>query len=470
MSKKQPLPFNPADAHVPFTSEAEEATLGAVLTNPALFPILNEWLKRTDFFLLRHQYIWRCFERITERQEDFDYLTIGEELRSVGKLDEVGGIPYLMKLVNNTPTSVNGEIYARLVLRASQRRKLLRVAEEIRAVALDEELAIERVMEEAEARLQAVTTDASQRTEQHIKDVMSAVFDEFERRKDKQNQFYLPTGFKAIDQFSSGLERGCIHIVGGKPGMGKSSLCLGMAIGAGRFGVRVAFISNEMETKRLGMRVAAMEAGINLQALKRGEVTPEEESRFVECIGRLGHLPIHLDYIPQTTVAQVHAKILRLQREHGLDVVIVDGLWRMQAPEFTGDTNRNSINGYLTDNLVRIAKETNVAMVVTHQLTKEIDKRSDKRPTKGDLEYGGQIDQNADVIMLIYRDEIYDPQTAAPGQADIIFDKNRDAPTGTVTMYFDKRSTRFMDATGMQIDLSSKTKAPIVINGEEYRR
>lgn len=466
---KQPLTAN-FDA--PRSIEAEEATLGGILTNPDMFVLVHEFLSTDDFFLTRHRAIWRAIERIYERNEPtFDVLTVSEELKTVNYLDEIGGIPYLMRLVNNTPSSVNTQVYAQLVLRASQRRQLLQATEDIKALALDQELDIEHVMEGAEARLQNVTLKAAQRTEQHIRQVMGDVFDEFEQRRDKQGQFYLPTGMRAIDQFSSGLERGCIHIVGGKPGMGKSSLCLGIAIGSARFGVHVLYISNEMENKRMGMRIAAMEAGVNLQALKRGEVTPDETDRFIEAVGRLSKLPLHMDYIPETTVTQVHAKILRLQREFGLDAVIIDGLWRMQAPEFRGDSaNRNSINGYLTNALVRIAKETNVAMVVTHQLTKSIDNRQDKRPTKGDLEYGGQIDQNADVIALIYRDEVYNEATEYPGAAEIIFDKNRDAPTGTVTMYFDKKTTRFLDASPVNIDLRSEARNPIYINGEEVER
>lgn len=456
---------------VPFSVEAEEATIGGVLINPDYFVLVREFLSVNDFYLLRLRYIWRAIERIADRHDPtFDYLTVANELEAVGYLEEVGGIPQLMKLINNTPTSVNTQIYAQLVLRASQRRQLLKAADAIKTAALDEELDIQHVMETSEAQLQAVTMKAAERTEKHISEVMSAVYDEYERRQNAQAQFYLPTGMKAIDQFCSGLERGCIHIVGGKPGMGKSSLCLGMAVGAARLGVHVAFISNEMEPNRMGMRIAAMDSGINLQSLKRGEVTEDEGARFVEALGRLRDIPLYLDYIPQTTISQVHAKILRMQRQHGIDAVFIDGLWRMQAPEFTGDTNRNSINGYLTDNLVRIAKETHVAMVVTHQLTKKIDDRSDKRPNKGDLEYGGQIDQNADVIMLIYREDAYDEASARPGEADIIFDKNRDAPTGTVTMVFDKKTTRFLDATPRHIDLRAEARSPIWINGEKVNR
>lgn len=443
-------------SEIPFSAEAEQAVIGAVMTNPDAYTVLSENLKGDDFFLKRHQWIWEAIGRVVERHEDVDHLVVSKELQDSDQLDEIGGVAYIMRLINQTPSSAHAKTYAGLVWRCARRRDVLTALEESTAQMLDEGQVFDQAMNAVEARIRTVTARALPRSEQTIQEVMSDVFAQVETRMNNRTDFYLPTGLKGFDQFTSGLERGSVHVVGGKPNMGKTSLCIGMAIGAARLGVRTAFISNEIQNERLGLRVAAMETGINLQSLKRGEITELELNRFVEAVGRLSKHPVIMDYIPQTTVNQVHAKVLRWQRERGLDVLFIDGLWRMVAPEFRGDQGqRNEINGYLTDALAQIAKATNVAIVVTHQLTKAIDHRQDKRPTKGDLEYGGKIDMNADLIALIYRDVVYNPATERPAEAEIIIDKNRDGPTGTVYMHFDKKATRFTDATVQPVDLAS---------------
>jgi len=463
-NQNQQVPKHPVSyTDIPYSAEAEQAIIGAVLTNPASYPRLADTIQARDFFLVRYQHIWNAIGTASARDEQFDYLTVSEALRETGHLNTAGGISHLMKLINQTPTSAHADIYAGLVLRLSVRRAVLTALNKSISTMLDESQPLEVAMESVLARVRSATLRGMSHSDQSMQEVMSEVFAQVEQRIGNQNEFFLPSGFRDFDRFTAGLERSDLTVIGGKPNMGKTALALGMAINMARLGLRVGMISNEMANRRLGMRMAAMETGINLQALKRGEITDGEMSRFVEGIGRLSDLPIEFDYIPQTTIAQVHGKILRWQRERGLDVLFIDGLWRMTALEFRGDQRqRNEVNGWLTQGLADIAKKTNIAIVVTHQLTKAIDNRQDKRPTKGDLEYGGKVDMNADLIVLIYRDEIYNPTTPLAGQAEIIIDKNRDGPTGSIFLRFDKKSTRFLDAIQQPVDLASNRSRPFV--------
>jgi replicative DNA helicase len=440
---------------IPFSPEAEEAAIGSVLTNPDMYILAGAYLKSTDFFLKRHEWIWEAIGRVIDRHEAVDILTVSAELKAHGHLDEIGGTQYLIRLVNNTPTSANAEYYAKLVYRASLRRQLMDKLEKGKALARDESVGIERVMSEIEGSIFAVTQQAVERSEQTMAQAISEASDEIEKRMNGVDEFYMPTGFKAVDRTMGGLERGCLHIIGGRPGMGKSSFCLGVAVNAARMGVRVFYVSTEMPTKRLAMRALSMDTGINLMALKQGAMNDREVNRFVEAMGRLQGLPLQLDYIPAASVTQVRAKVARMQREKGIDLLIIDGLWQMTAPEIRIN-DRDQINGWIGNRLVDCAKqEFNIPILLAHQLNRNCEHRPDHRPIMSDLDYGGQLERHADVIMLLYRDEVYDEATEFPNRADVIFAKNRDGGNGVVSLYFDKKITRFLDSTAQNIDLSS---------------
>lgn len=444
-----------APENLPFSPEAEEATIGAALTNPDMFALMGAYLKADDFFLLRHQYIWAAMTRIAAHNSNFDYLLVAEDLQSHNQLDDIGGHPYLLRLVNHTPSSSNGELYAKLVWYASLRRRGLQALWESAAILRDETLTLDLAMSKVEGLIFAVTQESIERSEQTLGEAVSEAGDEIEQRMNGANEFYVPTGFTAIDYSMGGMERGCLHIVGGRPGMGKSSFCLGVAMNAARLGVRTLYVSTEMPNKRLAMRALSMETGINLQDLKRGQMSDQQINRYVEAMGRLQSVPLVMDYIPSASVTQVRAKVARMQREKGLDLLIVDGLWQMTAPEVRF-TDRDQINGWIGNRLVDLAKaEFNIPILLAHQLNRNCEHRQDHRPVMSDLDYGGQLERHADVIMFLYRDEVYDEATEFPGQADVIFAKNRDGRQGTVSLYFEKSTTRFLNSTARTIDLRS---------------
>jgi replicative DNA helicase len=399
---------------IPFSPEAEEAVLGAILTNPTVYYNVAAFLREQDFFLLRHQWIWHAIQRIAERNEEFDYLTVAEELSNLGHLDEVGSLPYLLRLVNNTPSSVHAEVYGHLVERASVRRRLLDAAEQIKGVALDEELAIERVVEEAESRLFNVTESQTRKDLIPIRQAVSEYFDRISHLMANQDQALgLPTGFRGIDTLLGGLQRSDLLIFAGRPGMGKTSFMLSVVLNAARFGSRIAIFTMEMGIEQITQRLISMETGINMQMLRLGQVSPGEESRLVEAMGRLGEFQVFIDDTPALTPLQLRTKTRRMAREVGVDLIIVDYMQLMNAGGLY-ENNRVQEISYISRHLKELARELNVPLLSAAQLSRAVEQRQDKRPQLSDLRESGCLDGDT----LIYRPDTggYTPIRELAGQ------------------------------------------------------
>ena len=408
--------YNPAEPTIPFSPEAEEAVLGAVLTNPNTYFNIAAFLKDEDFFLLRHQWVWQAMQRIVERNEEFDYLTVGKELRDLGHLDEIGGLPYLMRLINNTPTSVHAEVYGRLVERASIRRRLLTAAEEIKSVALDEEMSIEHVVEQSEARLFNVTEQRAQKDLVPMRDAISAYFDRIEHLMQNQDQAWgLPTGFKAVDTLLGGLQRSDLLIFAGRPGMGKTSFMLSVVLNAARFGSRIAIFTMEMGVEQIVQRLVSMETGINMQMLRLGQVSQQEESRLVEAMGRLSRFEVYVDDTPALSPLQLRAKCRRMHRETGIDLIIVDYMQLMNAGGVY-ENNRVQEISYISRSMKELARELNVPLLSAAQLSRAVEQRQDKRPQLSDLRESGCL--TGDSLIYLPDSGCYAPIRALVGKQD----------------------------------------------------
>jgi replicative DNA helicase len=287
-------------------------------------------------------------------------------------------------------------------------------------------------------------------------DAISAYYDEMEKNlASGEGIVGLPTGFKALDGLLGGFQKSDLSVFAGRPGMGKTSWLLTVALNAARWGARVALFTMEMGVEQMIQRFISMETGIRIQQLRTADISLSEHSRFTEAVGRIANLPIFIDDTPAITPIEMRTKCRRLQHEYGLDLVMVDYMQLMSAGK-AYENNRVQEISYISRSLKELARELNVTMLSAAQLSRAVEQRQDKRPQLSDLRESGSIEQDADAVMFLYRDEVYNPETTEfPNQADVLLSKHRHGPTGTIQLYFDKQITRFMDVNVTNMDLSN---------------
>jgi replicative DNA helicase len=445
---------NPNNPSVPFSQEAEDAVIGSVLVDPEAFVTVSAFLRSDDFFLLPNSFIWAAMERLSERSELIDYLTVAEELENHRQLNDIGGRSFLIELVNRTPSSVYAEVYGRLVERTAIRRRLLETADEIRRLANDEGMTIENVISDAEAKLFSVTESQTKREFVPMWQALSDYYDRMERMLSHQGgSLGVPSGFRDLDQLLGGFQRSDLVVFAGRPGMGKTSFLLTSAMNAARIGARVAIFTMEMGVEQIVQRMVAMETGINVQKLRLAQLDGQEQMRFTEAIGRISDFPIFIDDTPAITPMDMRTKCRRLVHEHGLDLIMVDYMQLMSAGR-RYENNRVQEISFISRTLKELARELGVPVISAAQLSRAVEQRQDKRPVLSDLRESGSIEQDSDVVMFLYRDEVYNEATEFPNQADIIVSKHRNGPVGTISLYFEKQLTKFLDANVQHVDLS----------------
>jgi len=383
----QPLP---AERLAPHSVLAEEAVLGSALYNGQVISELSAFLKAEDFFILKHSRIWDVLLAIFERGEAVDELTVIQELQMRAQLEEVGGPAFITRLIVNTPTYIHAETYGRLVERAAVRRRLIAAASEIAQAAQDETADLNQIITRAESTLFGVTERQAQRDLLPIQAALNDYYERIEYHYDHRDEpIGLPTGFNDLDELLAGVQRSDLLIVAARPGVGKTSFLLSMALNAARLGnARVGIFSLEMSSEQLVQRLISSETGINAQKLRSGNLDDTEWSRFTQATLSLAELPIFLDDSPGLSPMALRAKCRRLSREHGLDLVIVDYLQLMESGQGRSD-NRVQEVGYISRHLKEMARELNVPLISAAQLSRQVEQRTDKRPQLSDLRESG---------------------------------------------------------------------------------
>lgn len=440
----------------PHSQEAEEAVLGSVLTfGPSAYYDVAPFLKSGDFFILRNAWVWEAMERLNERNDIIEYLTVIEELRSQGRLEDIGGTAYITYLVSNTSTSIHVEAYGRIVERAAVRRRMLEASAEIARLAREEDADINEVVDRAEGALFNVTERQLRRDTVPIRQAMDEYYDRMEHLYTHQGEpIGVPSGYTDLDHLLGGFQKSDLLILAARPGMGKTSLKLNIAMNAARSKARVAVFSLEMSTEQLIQRLVSTETGINSQKLRLGQLSEEEWRLFVQASQSLSKLKLFLDDTPALSVLQLRTKCRRLMREHGLDLVVVDYLQLMTASDGMkrGDNRVQEIS-YISRGLKELARELNVPVISGAQLSRAVEQRTDKRPVLSDLRESGSIEQDADVVLFIYRDDVYNEASERPNEADIIVAKHRNGPTGNAVLYFRKQLTQFVNIRKTEVHL-----------------
>jgi replicative DNA helicase len=439
----------------PQNIEAEEAVLGGLLIDSDAIIRVSTVLKPEDFYREKNGWIFRAALTLHERHEPIDFLTVCDELERKGQLDEVGGPAFLTGLINVVPTSIHIEHYATIVQRAAIRRRLIEAAGQIAALAYREADDVDEVVDRAE---QVVFAVSSARLSRSVVPLRSAVSDYYDRveylNKHKGQMIGLPTGFARLDEILGGMQRSDMLVLAARPSMGKTSLALNIAhTAAKKFGQRVLVFSLEMASEQVVERLTSAEAGIDSQRLRRGEIADDEWGRFITTTSSLSELAFFIDDTPAISVLEMRTKARRLHAEVGLDLIVVDYLQLMRGEG--RHENRQQEVSAISRGIKALARELNIPILAISQLSRGVEARSDKRPILSDLRESGSIEQDADVVLFIYRDEVYNENTERRGIADILIAKHRHGPIGSVPLLFRKPTASFVDAELRQVQVDS---------------
>ena len=456
------FPLEPASGErpaqsLPFAREAEEAVLGAILVNPEVYYDVAHFLSAEDFYLHRNRWVWETFNSLHDQRLPIDLLTVAEELERQGRLAEAGGPAYLTALINAVPTSLHAEAYGHLVEGSATRRRLLEAANQIARLAYQSETLIEEAVNEAEKAIFAVSERRLTHELQPIKQALSEYYDRVDYlARHRDETIGVPTGFIDLDRVLGGMQPSDLLIIAGRPGQGKSGFCISAAKNASQLHKKhVALFSLEMSNEQLVQRLVAQETGIDSQRLRLGDIRDEEWPLFTQAVSALGETHIYLDDTPAITPLQLRTKCRRLHMEVGLDLIIVDYLQLM-----TGDTrmdNRVQEVSYISRNLKVLARELKVPVLAAAQLSRAVEQRSDKRPVLSDLRESGSLEQDADVVLFIYRPDQYEADTLKQNIAEIIVSKHRNGPTHPgIELVFRKELAKFENAVTRRVDLAQQ--------------
>ncbi|OGL25302.1 replicative DNA helicase [Candidatus Saccharibacteria bacterium RIFCSPLOWO2_01_FULL_48_13] len=435
---------------LPQNVDAEASLLGSLLIDGDALTKIDDIVAAEDFFDQKHATIFKAMRVLYDKRSPIDLLTLSEQLKSQKRLDAIGGAGYLTELTNFVPTAAHVEQYARIVADKAIRRRLISASQEIADVGRDEDKGLEDLIEEAESKL----FDVSQRhIKQDITSLEAILGDSFDRlddlHKNKGGIRGIPTGLKELDRKLAGLQKSDLFVIASRPAMGKTSLMLniGLHIGTKVKQGSVLIFSLEMSKEQLVDRLLAAEAGVDAWALRTGEgLTDDDFERISSAMGELAEASIFIDDTSGITVSDLRTKARRLHHQQPLAVIMVDYLQLMSGgSRFSTVANRVQEISEISRNLKILARELNVPVVALSQLSRSVESRSPQIPQLADLRESGSIEQDADVVVFIYREDYYNPESNRPNITDILIKKHRNGPVGNLELYFDRDHQRYRD-------------------------
>ena len=435
----------------PHSREAEESVLGAILLSRDATNKVMEVLDTDDFYEPINGLVFEAARRLFDESRAIDVLTLAEELRRTDSLERIGGHERLADLSQSVPNIAHADRYAAIVEEHSQRRRLIDVSQRVTDLAMNLDRTTDTVIDQAERMMLEVNDDVVEEGLQHVKDLMKSVFDNIENQEDRMPG--LPTGLTDLDDKLMGLKPGTFVVVAGRPSMGKSAFAQTLASNTARDGGVVALFSLEMSKEEVLTRLLSMVSEVNSSRIRAGVANNLELwDRLLEAGGKIHDWKLYLDDTPEPTVTEIRAKCRRLRYEEGLDLVIIDYLQLM--PSAGGSGSRNSDNrqqeiAEVSRSLKGLARELGIPVIGVSQLNRAVELRKDKRPMLSDLRESGAIEQDADVVLFLYRDEYYNQDDhRVRNLAEVLIAKHRSGPTGKVLTTFAKEYTLFRNHSG----------------------
>lgn len=435
----------------PHSVEAEQSVLGGLLLDNSAWDRIADMINDDDFYRFDHRIIWQHITRLIGLARPADVVTVYESLTTAGKAEESGGLAYLNALAHNTPSAANIRRYAEIVRERAMLRKLVSVADDIASAAFNPQgKEARQILDDAESRVFQIAQEGARGGKgfQDIQPLLAQVverIDELYHREGDSEVTGVPTGFVDLDRMTSGFQPGDLIIVAGRPSMGKTSLS--MNIGehvAIEQGLPVAVFSMEMGAVQLAMRMVGSVGMLDQHRMRTGKLTEEDWPRLTHAVQKVQEAQIYIDESPGLTAMEVRARARRLSRQCGqLGLIVIDYLQLMSGS--SGSENRATEISEISRALKGLARELNCPLVALSQLNRSLEQRPNKRPIMSDLRESGAIEQDADLILFIYRDEVYNPDSPDKGTAELIIGKQRNGPIGTVRVAFQGSSTRFLN-------------------------
>lgn len=429
----------------PQNVDAEMSLLGAVLIDEETLADISEHVTPKDFYDKRHGTIFGGMMRLYEHHRPVDLLTLTDELKKKDELEIVGGSAYLTELTNYVPTAAHAEAYAEMVSLKAVRRRLIKASAEISELGYDEDNTVQELLEKAEAELFSVSDQSLKQDLVSIESILTESFDRMEElHRNKGALRGVRTGYRDLDNMTAGLQRSDLIILAARPAMGKTTLVTNLAYNVATVAKQpVLFFSLEMSKEQLVDRMLADASGVDAWNIRTGNLSDDDFSKLSEAMGEMAEAPIYIDDTPGVSVLEMRTKARRAAHEQPLGLIIVDYLQLMQG---SGSNNGNRVQevSEISRGLKLIARELNVPVIALSQLSRSVESRSPQIPQLADLRESGSIEQDADIVMFIYREAYYNPETERENITDLIIAKHRNGPTGKVELYFHPERLRFM--------------------------
>jgi len=450
---------------LPVNLDAEQAVLGALMIDPHGIRSVSLGLDPHDFWRESHRWIYTAILRLYQSQTAIDLLTVSDYLESKGYLNKISadghtGVGYLMELQDRTPTSVHLQHYADIVSAAARRRTLLDLAERIAIDACDEATDLEDVLSKVETNFYTATTSKGDDGLADSSKLMSELYEEVELVSKRQGLAGISTGLVDVDKILGGMHNSDVIYLAARPAVGKTAAMLNIALAAGKAGKHTLIISLEMSALQLSQRLACIESGLSIHKLRQGKLEGNDWPRLIDAMGRIEQLPICVAYAGAYKPSQIRAIAHRQQAEHGLDLLCIDYLQLMTADD--DRKNRREQVDDISRSLKLLARQLNVPLLALSQLSRGVETRVDKRPMLSDLRESGALEQDADVVAFLFRQEMYEPEaTEVKGQMEWITAKHRNGPTGTSILHFRAHSGQVVSTKLTNLDGGLQHRMPL---------
>lgn len=430
----------------PQNIEAEQAVLGAIFLEPSSITVASEILEPEDFYRNAHEKIFYYMLKLNDSGEAVDLITVTEQLQAAKQLEDIGGVSYLSELAASVPTAANIDYYAKIVAEKSLLRRLIKTATSIAQDGYAREDEVDELLTEAEKKIMEVSQRNNSGTFQDIKDVLVKTYDQIEVLHNRKGDITgIPTGFAELDRMTAGFQKNDLIIVAARPSVGKTAFALNIAQNvATKTSENVAIFSLEMGAEQLVMRMLCAEGNIDAQRLRTGSLTDDDWRKLTMAMGSLSRAGIYIDDTPGIRINEIRAKCRRLKQEHGLGMILIDYLQLIQGSANSRENRQQEVSE-ISRSLKGLARELQVPVIALSQLSRGVEQRQDKRPMMSDIRESGSIEQDADIVAFLYRDDYYDKESESKNIIEIIIAKQRNGPVGTVQLAFVKEYNKFVN-------------------------